>query len=754
MSCREKHFSDMIYAYELGLLPEESRNEFEIHLLECDSCFEELNKFKQEAFLLRNDPDVQESVKQFIEKDYIEVEKSTTQIIPIRSKKLWKTFIPIAAAAALFLVLVLKDWQFDISPSKEAIAAENRLAIMYFENLAEPDDSLQYGEIATNLLITDLAESQYMQVVSSQRLYDILKFLGQEGTKIIDRSIASEVAQKSGSRWLLTGSILQIEPHLILTSQIINASNGDVVATQKVTGKESQDIFSLVDQLSVEIKSDLALPAEAYEEPDPAVADVTTHSAEAYRYYLMGDEYSSKYYSDEAVKYYEKAIEYDSTFAMAYYALTTLKDASLISKVLQYSENVTQKEKLYIRSLEAMINNECDSSLGELYKIIKRYPDEKDAYYQLGVYYNRFQRFDSAIVFLYKAIELDPLFKMAYNQLAYIYNNIGDFEKSLRAIDKYIELAPDEANPLDTKAEIYGLNGMLDNAIDSYKRALTVKPNFYASLRKLCLMYIFEQEYDKADSCINILQGIESQKSEALKLRAFIPLFQGKFNEALKRFDDAIGASDIDYTINHYYKSRIYIEQKNWALALDETDKTVELYQATNPVSKAYYVYLGIQTLAESGDLNGTKNKLKDLKAHVEETNSMQYTYWYAVGAIDIAEGNYEKACLSFEKSRDHNDEFVVMYMLSKAYYLAERYDKAISGFEGIQHEYGAQRSYFPIMSTKLYYYLGLAYEKTGKYQKAVEQYEAFLNIWKNADEELESVEDAKERLAKLKSSS
>ena len=32
------------------------------------------------------------------------------------------------------------------------------------------------------------------------------------------------------------------------------------------------------------------------------------------------------------------------------------------------------------------------------------------------------------------------------------------------------------------------------------------------------------------------------------------------------------------------------------------------------------------------------------------------------------------------------------------------------------------------------------------------QQYETFLDIWKNADEGLASVEDAKERLAKLKS--
>ncbi len=35
--------------------------------------------------------------------------------------------------------------------------------------------------------------------------------------------------------------------------------------------------------------------------------------------------------------------------------------------------------------------------------------------------------------------------------------------------------------------------------------------------------------------------------------------------------------------------------------------------------------------------------------------------------------------------------------------------------------------------------------------RKAVEQYEIFLDIWKNADEYLKSVVDAKERLVRLK---
>ena len=51
------------------------------------------------------------------------------------------------------------------------------------------------------------------------------------------------------------------------------------------------------------------------------------------------------------------------------------------------------------------------------------------------------------------------------------------------------------------------------------------------------------------------------------------------------------------------------------------------------------------------------------------------------------------------------------------------------------------------------HYYLGQAYEAAGQKQDAIEQYETFLDIWKNADEGLESVDDAKERLAKLEAS-
>ena len=49
------------------------------------------------------------------------------------------------------------------------------------------------------------------------------------------------------------------------------------------------------------------------------------------------------------------------------------------------------------------------------------------------------------------------------------------------------------------------------------------------------------------------------------------------------------------------------------------------------------------------------------------------------------------------------------------------------------------------------FYELGKIYEQKGWKGKAIENYEKFLDLWKNADPEFTEVEDAKKRLSELK---
>jgi serine/threonine protein kinase/tetratricopeptide (TPR) repeat protein len=678
-------------------------------------------------------------------------------------KKLLPFLVPASIVfIILLLFLILKPFKFEVVSEKKAIAKENSLAIMYFDNMVDKEDSERLGEIVTNLLITDLSESEYMRVVSSQRLYDILKLLGREGEKKIDREVATQVATKAGAKWMLLGSILQVAPQVILTAQLVEVATGNAIASQRITGDTDEKIFSIVDKLTVEVKNDLSLPAQAQKEEDRPVADVTTHSPEAYRYYLEGMDNYFKYYFPEAQKSFKKALEFDSTFAMAYFRLAWMTgENELIVKAVEYSDKVTKKERYYIKLLEAGISRDDERYLEGLKHIAKHYPEEKEAFLRLGLHYYELRQFEEAVHYLDKVIEIDPLYEEPYNLLAYIYDEMGDFEKSIWSINKYISLAPDEANPYDSRADLYAYNGKIDQAIESYKKALEKKPDFYTSLTKLGHMYLFKREYAKAESCY---QEIASHSDKLYRaggriLLAYIPLYRGKLEEALQVLDDGIAADRMEQVEwasaqKHLLKARIYDEKKNLNLALKEVEKFMEMQSRLYPDEIATPPRIYARLLAENGDFEKAEEAALALKKDIEQRDQTQmYAYWHTLGNIELAKGNTKTAVTYLEKGAKESPSlyFGDRFVLSKAYLESGRVGEAVAQLEKALSRYDDARVMVPIWAVKAYYLLGLAYEKSGWSKKAIEQYEEFLEIWKDADPGIPEVEDVKERLKKLR---
>ncbi len=693
----------------------------------------------------------------------------TTQIppevvVPKPKKKLLPFLVPASIVFILVLLfLILKPFKFEMVPEKKAVAEENTLAIMYFENMVDREDTVRLGEIVTNLLITDLSESEYMRVVSSQRLYDILKLLGREGEKKIDREVATQVATKAGAKWMLLGNILQVEPRTVITTQLVNVESGQVEASQRITGQTEEEIFSLVDKLTIEIKKDLSLPEGVKKEQDRAVADVTTHSPEAYRYYLEGIDYFNKVYFTEAEKSFKKALEFDSTFAMAYFRLARVKEGEeqkkLVDKAVEYSDKVSKKERFFIKILQADLAGDHEHCLEGLQKMAEHYPEDKEVFEWLGHHYFGMRQFEEAIPYYHKAIEIDPLHKLAYNTLAYTYNEVGDFEKSIWAINKYISLAPDEANPYDSRADLYAYNGKIDQAIESYKKALEKKPDFYFSLAKIGHMYLFKREYAKAENCYKALASSSEKviRSEGRTCLALIPLYQGKLDEALRVLDAGITADRMEeakawQVEKHFRKATIYREKKNLDLALEETQKAMEISREVYPQAPVSNWQYYVRLLAENNEIAKAEEAAGALQKDVEEKNqSLMYLHWYALGFIEWSKGNTEAALSEFEKLAHATPDFWAHFTLGEAYLKSDKLGEAVAKLEKVLSRYDENRALCAIRAVKAHYLLGLAYEKSGWNKKAIEKYEEFLEIWKDADLGIPEVEDAKERLKTLK---
>jgi serine/threonine protein kinase/tetratricopeptide (TPR) repeat protein len=689
---------------------------------------------------------------------------AATQVVKPQRKLLTWIVPTFAFFVVVLLLLILKPFQVEIAPEKAAVAEERSMAIMYFENLTDPEDKDRLGQMITSLLITDLSESQYvMRVVSRQRLYDILKLLGKEDSKKIDRTVASEVARKAGVGWILTGDILQIEPTIVLTSDISDAATGQILATQRVTGEEGEDIFAVVDKLSAQIKKDLALPGATKKELDKPVAEVTTHSPEAYRYYLEGVDNFNKVYFVEAKESFQKALEYDSTFAMAYYWLATLNEGperrELIENAVKYSDKVSKKERFYIKIREAGIRGDSEHVLEGLLKMAESFPDDKEVFQWLGAYYFELRDYEKTIFYYEKALELDPLFKLVYNMLAYTYNQVGDFEKSIWAINKYISIAPDEANPYDTRGDLYAWNGRIDQAIESYRKALEKKPDFRASQAKLGHMYMFKGEYTRAESCYKAMSASDQKdvRSEGRTYLAFVPIYQGKLDEALKTLDDGLAADRMEQeggmskARKHSLKASILLEKGSFDSAIKEGEKALDIWQQMYPENKIWGYRL-VQLLAEAGRIEEAEQAAKTLRTNIGEDVEGRICYWwYAQGCVDFFKGHLDESIVNLEKAAEHIDEFFANYMLARAFLKSGRLDKAVTLLEKMLSKYGEGRVASEIRAVKAYYLLGLAYQRSGWNSRAIEQYEKFLEIWKDSDPGIPEFEDAKQRLAALK---
>ncbi len=730
-------------------------------------------------------------VRRLLESGPVPMDSRKRSTLP-RRRRFLRILIPTSTLTIiLVLILILKPWRIDIRTTEEAVASENRLAIMYFDNLAVPDDSLRLGEIVTNLLITDLSESRYVNVISSQRLYDILKQLGKEGQKQIDREVASQVAQKARARWMLMGSILGVAPRIVITTWLVDVESGDVGATQQITGDSEEDIFAIVDRLTVEIKNDLSLPGIAFQEPDPQIASVTTHSQEAYRHYLEGLDHYYQLYAFRAKNSFRKALELDTTFAMAYLrlalsdffghrAVLSVTNRKSIVKAVEYSGGANRKERMYIECLRRIARGDYEHAVVELNLVARQFPDEKEAFLFSGyIQLFRLNQPHRAIEAFRKSLEIDPLYKLAFNYLSYAYGTLGDFEKAMEANDRYISLVPNETNPYDSRGDLFAFHGDLDSAIAAYAKSAELDTlDDRRSLSKLANMHLLRSEYHTADSLylrMTTSSEIDVRSSGRLCL-AHSWAYRGKLDRALQLLDEGIAADlseqadPVAVALKYLSKACLYEQKGQMDDAVLETEKALDCRDSIYLDPRIVIApLLYIRLLAASGNSEEAGAYLKAWWDTTRDNPQADSTwYWYASGCIAFYEGDLgtsirylRKAANSTLRIPDGSFTYDLTHlMLAKAFLESDMYEAAIDEYENLlsnytwgHAEFTSGATYFPIWGVKIPYYLGQAYEQTGQNDNAIKQYEAFLKTWKDADRGLKSVDDAQTRLAVLKRS-
>ena len=191
--------------------------------------------------------------------------------------------------------------------------------------------------------------------------------------------------------------------------------------------------------------------------------------------------------------------------------------------------------------------------------------------------------------------------------------------------------------------------------------------------------------------------------------------------------------------VSGYYDQALEVLSADWDYELKTLGATASFKD--NSIHLKGLVYL------KKGLLDQAQNAADEL-AELENTT----LYNHLLGSIEVNRGNYSEALPYFEKALAQSpNDILFLFSAASANHASGDLDKAQERYERIvaltdgRTDLGGPD--YNDLFAKSYYRLGQICEQRGWKGKAIENYEEFLTLWKDADPGLPEVDDAKKRL-------
>jgi tetratricopeptide (TPR) repeat protein len=542
----------------------------------------------------------------------------------------------------------------------------------------------------------------------------------------------------------------------------------------------------MVDELTPRIKSYFNLTAQDIAgDIDFDIEEVTTDSTEAFKYFNDGLKHFGKSDFTSTIESLKKAVEIDPQFAMAHSFLGFIysfrfqytKAREHIEKALGLSERLTDRERFIV---EAIYYGRLEKKYGKaeesLIKILDLYPEDWLANYMLGGLYLDVEEWEKARELFLENKRNKVDFTRNYQKLAIAYKFGGLYDEAIEACEYNLENFSDTASIRYELAQAHLCKGKLETALEEVNKAMTLHPRFspfYGALIWLkgnILMCMedwpkAEQEFQRFLS--GAIRGGISRISRFDRLGQIFKT-QGKLKESIEMFKKGIEETKIKQNffwekIFNKHLAYTYLESGNLAEALNASEKCMTLaVKFQNQINWRTHFLKGY-VCARLSAIKEAQNAATELKIMVDaglDKKLIRY-YYLLIGMIEFKKNNYKDAekfqtqalsLLPFQvpHSTGFLDHAIFHNAIATTYLKLGEFEKAQKQYETIA-SLTEGRIEFGIIYAKSFYRLGKIYEQKGDSPKAIEHYEKFLALWKDADLGLPEVEDAKERLAGLK---
>jgi TolB-like protein/Tfp pilus assembly protein PilF len=479
----------------------------------------------------------------------VDLTKSTTR----RSsyKLLWITAVVAIVAAALFV-----GGRFNLFHSKPSpttgVASDKSIAVLPFDNLSHDPDNAYFADGIQEEILTRLSKIADLKVIS------------RTSTQHFKSSPDNlpQIAKQLGVANILEGSVQKVADQVRVNVQLINAES-DAHLWAESFDRQLTDVFRIESEIAKTIADTLQAKLTGSEKR--AIAAQPTENSEAHEFYLKGRYFWNKRTANDlktAISYFQKAIEKDPNYALAYagladsYALLPYFGAAspqesfppartAAKKALTLDDTLAEAHTSLALILLAY-DLDFDGSIREFRRAIELNPNYAMAYHFFGVGpLMRSGRFDDAIAECKRAVELDPLSLINNADLGNTYSRARRYDEAIDQLRKTLEMDPGFYVAHYYLGRALELKGALDAAIQEYQkaRALNDDPGMLALLGHA---YASSGKKTEALKTLDQLKELSKQRYVSAYDFATVYLGLGDKEEALrwleKSYQDRAGA--------------------------------------------------------------------------------------------------------------------------------------------------------------------------------------------------------------------
>jgi DNA-binding SARP family transcriptional activator/TolB-like protein len=207
-------------------------------------------------------------------------------------------------------------------------------------------------------------------------------------TGALDPRQAGSWSRRLGAELFVLGDIVTSRDRVRISAAMYDRAGNQALARSSVEG-DTTKLFQLVDRLAAD------LIASRYGQPHQRltrVAGATTGSLAAFKAYLVGEQAYREGRDAEAIEALEKAVAIDSTFALGYYRLSDAADRAgraelaqrSAERALEHGERLGERERRLVEVQHAWRLGRGEEGERLSRSLVADYPDDVEAWLQLG----------------------------------------------------------------------------------------------------------------------------------------------------------------------------------------------------------------------------------------------------------------------------------------------------------------------------------------------------------------------------------